>query len=209
MPKDSISMRSNNLNMPNVDAGTSLRRLSASTMPEWYHFDSQTWSSTPKSEPSSVDTTVWGWLHMPHGQHINVLKRFLHILLGCGKQFEVAVSLKHETMTSFCPPKWPSTSKFEPSSMDITVWGCFLYVHVQHINVLKHFIYTLYGYRKQFDVAISLNHEAKMLSFWLNKHKWPRTPKSEEPSSVGITVWGWLHMPHGHHINVLKQFLHI
>jgi len=34
MPKDSISMRSNNLNMPNVDAGTSLRRLSASTMPE-------------------------------------------------------------------------------------------------------------------------------------------------------------------------------
>jgi len=42
---------------------------------------------------------------MPHGQHINVLKHFLHILLGCGKQFEVAVSLKHETMTSFCPPK--------------------------------------------------------------------------------------------------------
>jgi hypothetical protein len=36
-------------------------------------------------------------------------------------------------------------------------------------------------------VAVSLNHDV-MTSFWL--HKWPRTPKYD-PSSVGITVWGY------------------
>ncbi len=41
------------------------------------------------------------------------------------------------------------------------------------------------------EVAVSLNHVV-MSSFWL--HKWPRTP-NYEPSSVGITVWGYCHMP--------------
>jgi len=45
-----------------------------------------------------------------------------------------------------------------------------------NINVLKHLAYVYYGYSKQFEVAVSLNHE-EMTSFWL--HKWPRTPKSE------------------------------
>ena len=41
------------------------------------------------------------------------------------------------------------------------------------------------------EVAVNLNHEL-MTSFWL--HKVTRTPKSE-PNSVGITVWGYWHMP--------------
>ncbi len=41
------------------------------------------------------------------------------------------------------------------------------------------------------EVDVSLNHD-KMTSFWL--HKWPRTPKSN-PSKLGITVWGYCHMP--------------
>ena len=40
-------------------------------------------------------------------------------------------------------------------------------------------------------MAVSLNHDT-MTSFWLNK--WARTPKSD-PSSVGITVWDYCHMP--------------
>jgi hypothetical protein len=36
-----------------------------------------------------------------YGQHINVLKYFELVLYGCGKQFEVAVSLNHDIMTSF------------------------------------------------------------------------------------------------------------
>jgi len=36
-----------------------------------------------------------------YGQHINVLKHFVYVLNGCRKQFEVAVSLNHDKMTSF------------------------------------------------------------------------------------------------------------
>jgi hypothetical protein len=36
-----------------------------------------------------------------YGQHINVLKHFVYVLYGCRKQFEVAVSLNHEIITSF------------------------------------------------------------------------------------------------------------
>ncbi len=41
------------------------------------------------------------------------------------------------------------------------------------------------------EVAVSLSHDV-MTSFWL--HKWPRSP-NYEPSSVGITFWGYCHMP--------------
>ncbi len=40
-------------------------------------------------------------------------------------------------------------------------------------------------------MAVSLNHDI-MISFLLNK--WARTPTSD-PSSVGITVWGYCHIP--------------
>ncbi len=66
-----------------------------------------------------------------------------------------------------------------------------LYAYEQHINVLKHFVYVWYGGGKQFEVAISLNHDI-MTSIRL--HKWPKTPKSE-PSRVGLTVIGCYHMP--------------
>ncbi len=65
------------------------------------------------------------------------------------------------------------------------------YAHGQHMNVLKHFVYVYCECRKQFEEAVSLNHDI-MTSFWL--HKWPKTPKYD-PSSVGIPVWGYCHMP--------------
>jgi hypothetical protein len=34
-------------------------------------------------------------------QHINVLKHFVYVKYGCRKQFEVAISLNHDIMTSF------------------------------------------------------------------------------------------------------------
>ncbi len=33
-----------------------------------------------------------------HGQNINVLKHLVHVQYGCGKQFEVAVSLNHDNI---------------------------------------------------------------------------------------------------------------
>ena len=65
------------------------------------------------------------------------------------------------------------------------------YAYGQHINVLKHIVYVQDRCRKQFELAVSLNHDA-MTSFWL--HMWTRTQKSE-PSSVGITVEGCYRMP--------------
>jgi len=37
------------------------------------------------------------------------------------EQFEVAVSLKHDIITSFCLYKWPRAPKSEPSWVGITV----------------------------------------------------------------------------------------
>ncbi len=67
-------------------------------------------------------------LHLPYdyGQHINVLKHSIYVKYGCGKKFEVAVSLNHDVMTSFWlhRHKLPSTAKSELSKVCITVSGC-------------------------------------------------------------------------------------
>jgi hypothetical protein len=54
IPTDSISMLSNNFYMYNMDAGSSLRWLSASTMIQWHHFD-----STSEAEPQNLTQVVW------------------------------------------------------------------------------------------------------------------------------------------------------
>ncbi len=83
-----------------------------------------------------------------------------------------------------------STSDPEPQNLTHVVWvyNCvrlILYAHGHHINVFHHFVYVQYGFWKQFEVAVSLNHDI-ITSFQLNK--WHRTPKSEARSRVGITV---------------------
>jgi hypothetical protein len=51
---DSISMFSNTLYMSNMDAGSSLRRLLASTITLCHHFD-----STSDPEPINMSQVVW------------------------------------------------------------------------------------------------------------------------------------------------------
>ncbi len=58
--------------------------------------------------------------------------------------------------------------------------------HGQHNNVLKHFVYVWCGWRKQLELAVSLNHDV-MTSFWL--HKWPRTLKYELALRVRAYPW--------------------
>ena len=48
-----------------------------------------------------------------HVYHINVLNHFVYVQYGCGKQFEVAVSLNLDIITSF-----DSTSESESSTPD-------------------------------------------------------------------------------------------
>jgi hypothetical protein len=78
MPMDSISMFSNTLYVSNVDAGSSLRWWSASTITLCHHFD-----STSDHKPQNL-TKVCGynWLRLlphAHGQQINVFKHFVYV----------------------------------------------------------------------------------------------------------------------------------
>jgi hypothetical protein len=52
-----------------------------------------------------------------YGQHVNVSKHFFNIYDGWVKQFEVAVSLNHDLMTSF-----DSTSDPEPQNLSLVLW---------------------------------------------------------------------------------------
>jgi hypothetical protein len=66
MPMDSISMCSNTLYMSNVDTGSCLRWLIASTMTKAHHFD---YTSVPEphnlSQAVWIPVWVWGCYHMP------------------------------------------------------------------------------------------------------------------------------------------------
>ncbi len=57
------------------------------------------------AQTSSVATamtlTAVSGCYYAYGHHINVLKHFVNVKHGWWKQFEVAVSLNHDIMTSF------------------------------------------------------------------------------------------------------------
>jgi len=89
--------------LSHVDVGSSLRWLSASTMTKSHHFVS---TSDPKPHNHNPSQVVDGCnclrlLLYANGQHINVLKHIAYVYYGWGKQFEVAVSLNLDVMTSF------------------------------------------------------------------------------------------------------------
>jgi hypothetical protein len=120
---DRISMCSNTLFMSNnMDARSSLRWLSASTMTLWHHFDS---ISDP--EPHNLSQVVCSadtclslrLLPYARGQHINVLKHFVFVYVKCGcrKLFEVAISLNHDKSHHF-----DYTSDPEPQNLSQVVW---------------------------------------------------------------------------------------
>jgi hypothetical protein len=100
MPMGSISMCPNTLYMSSMDVGSSLRWLLASSMTQSHHF-----GSTSDPEPQNLSLLQWvnclRLLLHAYGQHINVLKQFVYVKYGCVKQFEVAVSLNCDIMTSY------------------------------------------------------------------------------------------------------------
>ncbi len=106
----------------------------------WLH----KWPSTSKSDPSSVGIIYLRLMPYAHGQHINVLKHFVYVQCGCRKQFEVAVSLNYDIMTSFWLHKGPRTrtTKYEPSKVGITVRG---YYHTP-MDIIKMQSNTFYMY---------------------------------------------------------------
>ncbi len=85
----------------------------------WLH----KWPRPSKSDPSRVDIIYLRLMTYAHGQHINVINHFVYVQCGCRKQFDVAVSLNYDIMTSFWLHKWPRTTKYEPNKVGITVRG--------------------------------------------------------------------------------------
>ncbi len=154
-------------------------------------FSLHKWPRIPNYEPSIVGTTVWGYCHIP----MDRMSMFSNTL------YMSNVDVGSSGWGGCQPQPWCDDIILTPQvTQNPKLWAkeagynCLRlppFSHKQHINMLKHFVYVLCGCRKHFELAVSLNHDV-MTSFWL--HKWPRTPKSE-PSSVGITVWGYCYMP--------------
>jgi hypothetical protein len=74
---------------------------------------------------------------------MNVFKQFVIFYDGWGKQFQVAVSLNNDVMTSF-----DSRSDPEPQNLSLILWTKLFEaatkkdVNGQHINLLKYFLYV-------------------------------------------------------------------
>jgi hypothetical protein len=99
-----------------MDVGSSLRWLSASTMAQWHHFD---FTSDPNGQNlCQLGCCNWIWLlPFAYGQYINMQNCCVYLFCGCGKQFEVDVSLNYDVMTSFWLHEWPKLPKPGPTGV--------------------------------------------------------------------------------------------
>ena len=64
-------------------------------------------------------------------------KHFLHVYYGCGKQFEVAVSLNHDVMTCVSTPHVTQLAHV----LGHNCVRLLPHAYGQHMNVLKYFAY--------------------------------------------------------------------
>ena len=85
-----------------------------------------------------------------HPQHMNVLKHFIYLYIGCWMQSAGLCSLKHDTTTSI----GSTLPQFYKNKFPSPVLSAFVvhnsvrldpYAHQQHNKLLKHFIYIWYG----------------------------------------------------------------
>ncbi len=74
-------------------------------------------------------------------QHIDVPKRCVCAQYGCGKQFEIAVTLNHDVMT-ILTPQVTKNPKFWAKYGGYNCVKLLPYAYGQHINVLKHCVYV-------------------------------------------------------------------
>ena len=139
---DSISMCSNTFYMSNMEVRSSLRWPSASTMTCSHYFD----DSASHPEPQNLRQA--GWVKLckaatvcPWTAYQCAQTLFICLMWMYRKQFELAVSLNHDVMTSFWLHKWPRTRKNPgPSWVGISVWGCY-YVPMDSILMCSNTLY--------------------------------------------------------------------
>ena len=92
-----------------------------------------------------------------HPLHGKVMNHFIYTLDGSVIQSEVALCLNHVIVVWFVPSCYPGLESFTHLH-GFDGLGIHPYGHPLHGNVLKHFIYTLYGSVIQSEVALCLNH---------------------------------------------------
>ncbi len=133
MSMDSISMCSKTLYVSNVDAGSSVRRWSASTMTLYHHFD-----STSDHKPQNLTQVVWLKLFEATSLCLWTAYQCAQTLCMCPMWMHevwVAVSLNHNAMTSFWLHKWPRiTIKSDQNNVGITVW-CICHMPMDSISM--------------------------------------------------------------------------
>ncbi len=106
-------------------------------------------------------------------------------------QFELAISLNHDVITLFLLFKWPWIQKSEESSVGRTVWG---YCHIPMGSI------------SMCSNTLNMSNVDPGSSGWggCQPQPWQNdiilTPQVTQnpkisPSKLGITVWGYYHMP--------------
>ncbi len=104
----------------------------------------------------------------------------------------VAVSLNHDIIPSFWLHKWPRTTKSEPSIVGITVWG-YCHMSMESISMCSNTCICLMCMWEAVWVGCEPQpwHNDIILTPQVTQN-----PKCDT-RSVGITVWGYFHMPMG------------
>jgi hypothetical protein len=94
-----------------------------------------------------------------HPQHLKVLKHFVYIQYVCGMHSMGVCSLNHGTTTSYRLSNTPFSRKIHPHLHMYQGIRVYPYAHLQHLKVLKHFVYIQYGCGMHSMGVCSLNHD--------------------------------------------------
>ena len=137
---------------------------------EWGSLQPQPWvyginrdklySDFPKISPPSCKRCIGIRVHpCTHLQHIKVLKHFIYIWYGYGMQSGVVCSLNHDYRALLGLNCISIFQKSPPHPAKMYQHKGAPICHLQHIKVLKHFIYIWYGFEMQSGAVYNLNHE--------------------------------------------------
>jgi hypothetical protein len=94
-----------------------------------------------------------------HPQHLKVLKLFAYTQYECGMQSIGVWSLNHDTATSYRLGHTPFPQKSPPTCTCNTAIRMHPYAHLQHLKMLKHFLYIQYECGMPSVGVCSLNHD--------------------------------------------------
>ncbi len=180
----------------------------------WGGFQPQPWrndiilaprvSQNPKNWAKKCGYNSLRLLPYAHGQRINVLKCFVHVLCGFRKQFEVTVSLNHGVLTSCWLHTLSRTTTSDSSSVGITVWGCCC-MSMDSISMGSHTLYMS-------------NMDGEAVWGGCQSQPWRNdiilTPQVTQNPKIWAKKCGYntlrlLPYAHGQHINVLKHIVYV